>query len=211
MRLRSALMPPLSVSPSAPQFQLKLSLQPSLLFSPLAWLCLLLYATRSYRLNPSCAMMKLMLWYGLRAFLAYRSALPAMRVANAPFMPGSPLIKRRKSSRYMPFHSAQTSQFGKLPTWYMPMSHGSAMRWTLDSTGCLAISRISGGDAIGWPLSSRHNAVARSNRKPSTWYSSTQCTRESMIICFTMGWLALMVFPQPLQLTSCVGAPRSVM
>eukprot|EP00955_Chlamydomonas_euryale_P090625 364557-Chlamydomonas_euryale.AAC.37 len=39
------------------------------------------------------------------------------------------------------------------------MSHGSAMRWTLDSTGCLAISRISGGDAIGWPLSSVRRAT----------------------------------------------------
>jgi hypothetical protein len=35
-----------------------------------------------------------------------------------------------------------------------------------------------------------HRQLARSNLKPSTWYSSTHCTRLSMISCFTTGWLA---------------------
>lgn len=143
----------------------------------------------------------------------------------------------RRSSRNLPFHSPQVSQLGKVPTWYMPQSHGSASRctcavstaalqhrrviststtpslhacsapWprrsrcrthahaaaascaqtqhrccssTLLSTGSLAMARTMGGAANGWPLPSRHITDARSNRKPSTWYSSThlQCSRS---------------------------------
>ena len=46
------------------QFHEKLSLVPSRLLSPLAALCLSLYATRSCSVKPSCAMMKLMHWSG---------------------------------------------------------------------------------------------------------------------------------------------------
>ena len=64
-------------------------------------------------------------------FLWYRSAEPAMRVANAGLHPGSPLMKRRTSSRKRPFHSPHTSQLGKAPTWYSPpQSHGSASSFT---------------------------------------------------------------------------------
>jgi hypothetical protein len=42
---------------------------------------------------------------------------PARPQAAPPARPpASPLMKRRTSSRYLPFHSAQTSQLGKLPT-----------------------------------------------------------------------------------------------
>ena len=42
-----------SVGPSTPQFQLKLSSEPSRLFSPFASLCLRLYETRSLSVKPS--------------------------------------------------------------------------------------------------------------------------------------------------------------
>ena len=59
--------------------------------------------------------------------LWYRSAEPARRVAKAGLQPGSPLMKRRTSSRKRPFHSPHTSQLGKEPTWYSPpQSDGSA-------------------------------------------------------------------------------------
>ena len=45
---------------------------------------------------------------------------------------------------------------------------------TLAIMGSLASSRISGGAARGRPWGSRHRHEARSKRKPSTWYSSTQ-------------------------------------
>ena len=44
---------------------------------------------------------------------------------------------------------------------------------TLDSTGSLAMSLMMGGTSSGVPLLSRHRQLARSKRKPSTWYSST--------------------------------------
>jgi hypothetical protein len=63
-RRRSASMARSSVGPSAPQFQLKLSLAPSRLFSPLASLCLVLYETRSLSVKPSWQVTKLMLRFG---------------------------------------------------------------------------------------------------------------------------------------------------
>ncbi|KAA6423616.1 MAG: hypothetical protein FRX49_06676 [Trebouxia sp. A1-2] len=58
-------------------------------------------------------------------------AEPEILVAKALFTPASPLMKRRTSSRYLPFHSPQTSQFGKPPTWYRPpQSQGSAISFT---------------------------------------------------------------------------------
>ena len=63
--------------------------------------------------------------------LWYRSAEPQMRVAKALFKPASPLMNRRTSSLNLPFHSPQTSQLGKLPTWYRPpQSQGSATSFT---------------------------------------------------------------------------------
>ena len=49
---------------TTPQFQEKLSLLPSRLPSPLASLCFWLYAHRSCSVKPSCAITKLMPWYG---------------------------------------------------------------------------------------------------------------------------------------------------
>ena len=60
-RLRSASTIGSSVGPSTPQFQLRLSSEPSRLFSPLASLCLWLYDTRSLRVKPSWQVTKLML------------------------------------------------------------------------------------------------------------------------------------------------------
>src|SRR6056297_972925 len=55
-----------SLGPSSPQFQERLSLIPSRLFSPFASLCLSLYDTKSFRVKPSCTVIKLMLATGLR-------------------------------------------------------------------------------------------------------------------------------------------------
>ena len=63
-RARSASIAGSSVSPSTPQFQLRLSSVPSRLPSPLASLCLPLYETRSFSVKPSWAVMKLMLLIG---------------------------------------------------------------------------------------------------------------------------------------------------
>lgn len=45
--------------------------------------------------------------------------------------------------------------------------------FTLDRTGSLAISLMMGGASKGFPWLSRHRQLAKSNLKPSTWYSST--------------------------------------
>jgi iron complex transport system permease protein len=58
---------------------LLLSLAPSWLCSPLASLCLSLYETRSRRVKPSWAAMKLMLPVGPRPLRRYRSLLPLSR------------------------------------------------------------------------------------------------------------------------------------
>ena len=50
---------------------------------------------------------------------------------------------------------------------------------TLDSTGSLAMSLMMGGTSRGVPLLSLHRQLARSNLKPSTWYSSTHLTISS--------------------------------
>mmetsp|Transcript_58405 Transcript_58405/g.166248 ORF Transcript_58405/g.166248 Transcript_58405/m.166248 type:complete len:201 (+) Transcript_58405:958-1560(+) len=113
---RSALMLPSPVFPSWPQFQELLWSSP--LFSPLQRLCFSLYETRSYKVKPSCAVMKLMEWNGLLPSCLYRSLLPHIRVANSLFMHGSPFMKRRTVSRQTPFHSAQrvVPHEGNLPT-----------------------------------------------------------------------------------------------
>ena len=67
-RSRSDTTPASPVSPSAPQFHEKLSLVPSRPPSPFASLRLVEYDTRSQREKPSCAVTKLMLWQGRRAF-----------------------------------------------------------------------------------------------------------------------------------------------
>ena len=46
--------------------------------------------TKSRMVKPSCAVMKLMLWNGLRLFVSYRSAEPDSRLANSFFWPSSP-------------------------------------------------------------------------------------------------------------------------
>ena len=55
-----------SVGPSAPQFQLRLSFDPSRFPSPFASLCLSLYETRSASVKPSWQVMKLIEWTGPR-------------------------------------------------------------------------------------------------------------------------------------------------
>ena len=72
-----------SVGPSAPQFHERLLLSPSRLSSPFASLCLSLYETRSFNVNPSCAVTKLMLAKGRRPVVSYRSELPDKRYANS--------------------------------------------------------------------------------------------------------------------------------
>jgi hypothetical protein len=189
-----------------------LSLVPSRLLSPLAALCLSLYATRSCSVKPSCAMMKLMHWSGrlqtgtasqrngtsdakhasstecnvtssmtarqgwpivltpvvrlvqvcgagdasgdgtLHAGVAlYELPASSMRSVtksmtqqtcrHTPQCAGTlqgRTVAHRRSSRNLPFHSPQVSQLGKVPTWYMPQSHGSASRCTcVGSTAAL--------------------------------------------------------------------------
>src|SRR6478672_9544760 len=57
--------------------------------------------------------MKLMLAYGRRPLCSYRSLLPLNRVANSDTVPPSPFQNRRTLSRYLPFHSVQST--GKVP------------------------------------------------------------------------------------------------
>mmetsp|Transcript_23387 Transcript_23387/g.37585 ORF Transcript_23387/g.37585 Transcript_23387/m.37585 type:complete len:201 (-) Transcript_23387:1331-1933(-) len=104
------------VSPSTPQFQELLWSSP--LFSPLQVFFLLSYDTKSLRVKPSWAVMKLMEWNGPRPLCWKRSELPQTLVAKSPFTPPSPLMKRRTVSRNIPFHSAQRGgpQEGNLPT-----------------------------------------------------------------------------------------------
>src|SRR5687768_16382045 len=103
-----------SVGPSTPQFQLRLWFSPSALFSPFASLCLSRKLTRSARVKPSCAVMKLTLAHGRRPLCSYRSLLPERRVASSEMPPPPPRQKRRTVSRYFPFHSVHL--VGKLPT-----------------------------------------------------------------------------------------------
>src|SRR5207302_10241952 len=72
-RRRSAITSGSSVGPSKPQFQLSLSFEPSLLFSPFASLCFPLYETRSFNVKPSWHVMKLIDAAVLRAAPPYKS------------------------------------------------------------------------------------------------------------------------------------------
>lgn len=100
---------------------------------------------------------------------------PVIRVIAVPAIPPSPFKKRRMSSRYLPFHSAQRLQDGKLPTWYSPpASHASAISFAFPRIGSHARLCKIGGLFIGAPFSSLLKIEARSNRKPSTRYSVTQ-------------------------------------
>ena len=101
--------------PSTPQFQDRLWLSPSMLSSPLASLRFSLYETRSLRVKPSCAVMKLTDAIGLRPVCSYRSDEPATRLANSASVDGSPRQKSRTVSRYLPFHSLHRG--GNPPTW----------------------------------------------------------------------------------------------
>jgi hypothetical protein len=69
-RLRSDSTAGSSLGPSTPQFQLRLSLPPSRLSSPLAPLCLASYETRSLRVKPSWQVTKLTLCSGSRCLWA---------------------------------------------------------------------------------------------------------------------------------------------
>src|SRR4051812_28805450 len=89
-RSRNALISGSSVSPSAPQFHELLFELPSRLSSLFASLCLSLYETRSFRQNPSCAVMKLTLAHGLRPRWLKRSAEAVSRVASSGTLPSSP-------------------------------------------------------------------------------------------------------------------------
>src|ERR1051325_2103861 len=109
------LMSPSSVGPSAPQFHDRLWLSPSAPPSPLASLCFSLYETRSCRVNPSCAVTKLIEAIGRRLSFSYRSEDPVNRDANSPSPGTSPRQKSRTVSRYLPFHSVHRG--GNPPTW----------------------------------------------------------------------------------------------
>jgi hypothetical protein len=63
---RSATMAASSLGPSAPQFHESLVSLPSRLSSPLAWLCLAAYDTRSASVKPSWQVTKLMLFQAVR-------------------------------------------------------------------------------------------------------------------------------------------------
>src|SRR5947209_1684187 len=115
IRCRIAITDGLSVGPSTPQLRLRLSSDPSRLSSPFASLCLRSYETRSFSVNPSCAVTKLTLAYVRRPPAAYRSLDPEIREASSPLFPGSARQNERTPSRYSPFHSAQPT--GKLPIW----------------------------------------------------------------------------------------------
>ena len=103
------------------------------------------------------------------------------------------------ASRNLPFHSAQTPEWGKLPTWYRPpASQASAISFLPRSTPSWLSSSTSGGSASGvprttwsswgsvlppWPphmaavsqlLLARVRMEARSKRKPSMRYSMAQ-------------------------------------
>ncbi|CKT11720.1 Uncharacterised protein [Mycobacterium tuberculosis] len=79
------------------------------------------------------------------------------------------------------------------------MSHGSAMSFTLESTGsCRQLFRKP--PPSSKPCGSRARIVARSKRKPSTRISVTQYRRLSVTICSTRGWLRLTVLPVPVSL-----------
>ena len=134
----------------------------------------------------------------MRAFVRYMSEEPESLHASSDLSPMSPFTNRRSVSLYFPFHSPHRSQFGNDPTWYSPpQSHGSAKSLHRASVGSLAMSRITGGRPIGSPSWSRVIALVRSKRNPSTWYSVTQCLRESRTSSFTTGWLQLKVLPHP--------------
>src|SRR5579859_2574684 len=86
-RARSASTSGSVVSPSAPQFQERLSTAPSMLASAFPSLCLPLYDTRSRSVKPSWAVMKFTDAVGLRRLFPlppYKSDEPANLVANSP-------------------------------------------------------------------------------------------------------------------------------
>jgi hypothetical protein len=89
-RNRSALIVASVVSPSAPLFQDRLWLSPSRPPSPLSALCFSLYETRSRRVKPSWATMKLIDAVGRRSEWAYRSLEPVSREANSARLAASP-------------------------------------------------------------------------------------------------------------------------
>ncbi|MNV82031.1 hypothetical protein D3C71_1757420 [compost metagenome] len=113
--MRRALISGSSVGPSAPQFHDRLLSVPSWLFSSLSSLCLSLYATRSRRVKPSWAVMKLTEAYGRRPRLLNMSPEAVMRDAKSANWPSSPFQNARAVSRKRSFHSAQPG--AKLPTW----------------------------------------------------------------------------------------------
>ena len=67
--------------------RLGLSFDPSRLSSPFASLCLSLYETRSFSVNPSCAVMKLTLAHGLRPRRLKRSPDAVTRDASSGTTP----------------------------------------------------------------------------------------------------------------------------
>ena len=66
-------------------------------------------------MKPSWAVMKLIEANGRRPSFWYRSLEPVSRDANSATPSLCPRQKSRIASRYMPFHSVQST--GKLPTW----------------------------------------------------------------------------------------------
>ena len=80
----------------------------------------------------------------------------------------------------------------------MEQSHGSAKSLHRLKVLSLAMALTTGGDVMMAPLfGSRHRQDVRSNLKPSTWYSSTQCLKLSSTKFVTGSWLQLNVLPHP--------------
>lgn len=80
--------------------------------------------------------------------------------------------------QYCAIHSSDSLVLSEGSLVWLDVSGPSCMGLfhTLDRTGSLAMSWMRGGASKGWPLGSRQSAEARSNLKPSTWYSSTHLT-----------------------------------
>ena len=138
---------------------------------------------RSCSVNPSWQVTKLMLWTdgGHRAGRRGRGRRCRRAASSAPAPctgpPGRSGGRRRGSGRSTAARGGRgtASRAGSSAA-----SHGSAIRWTSRRTGSARIAVSSGSSAPPKdPSGLRASTEARSNRKPSTRISVTQCRRLS--------------------------------
>src|SRR5262249_56141688 len=93
------------------------------------------------------------------------SADPVSRQPTSASVPASPLPNDRTVSRNLPFHSDQST--GKLPTWEVPMSHGSANMITRFRLGSYETASSNGYDsANNAPCPARPSPAPRPKRNP---------------------------------------------